>query len=443
MSLAAAVFDDPEVVRAFSTERLIAHLLAVEVALAEVQSALGIIPAEAAQHIAQAAATFEPDIDAMDTGLQKAGVPTIALIKQLRAQVDEQYEPYVHWGATSQDIMDTALILQLRSIIAYYEKLLTQLIRQLARLADQHRETLMVGRTHSQQALPTTFGLKVAVWLAPLIRQQVRLAEIKPRLLVVEFAGAVGTLASLGSDGLRVQEALAEALGLGIPVAPWHTSRDTLAEFAGWLSLLTGSLAKMAQDIILMAQTEVGELQESADPARGGSSTMPQKRNPIISETIIAAARANASLLATMHQTLIQEHERATHGWQMEWLTLPQMASLTGAALNKAIFLSENLVVKREQMENNLRASKGLMLAEPITLALAPVLGRHEAHTLVKAAVQRAIGSDRHLIDEVRDEIDADLDWNALRDEGKYLGETTALIDRVLAQAAHITNESD
>ena len=200
----------------------------------------------------------------------------------------------------------------------------------------------MAGRTHSQQALPITFGFKVAGWLAPLLRHRERLAELRPRVLVVQFGGAVGTLAALGASGPQVQEALASELGLNLPPIPWHTQRDTMAELAGWLSMLNGSLAKMAQDVILLAQSEVSELSESGDSTRGGSSTMPQKNNPITSELIITAARTNASLLASMHQAQVQEHERGTHGWQMEWLVLPQMFTLTAAALNKTLLLSQN-----------------------------------------------------------------------------------------------------
>ena len=196
----------------------------------------------------------------------------------------------------------------------------------------------MAGRTHSQQALPITFGFKVAGWLAPLIRHRERLAELRPRVLVVQFGGAVGTLATLGRSGTQVQEALAAELGLNLLPIPWHTQRDTMAELAGWLSIFNGSLAKMAQDVILLAQSEVSELSESGNSTRGGSSTMPQKSNPIISELIITAARTNASLLASMHQAQVQEHERGTHGWQMEWLVLPQMFTLTAAALNRASF---------------------------------------------------------------------------------------------------------
>jgi 3-carboxy-cis,cis-muconate cycloisomerase len=331
--------------------------------------------------------------------------------------------------------MDTALVLQLRAALGVIEPKLLRLIKDLAHLAGQYRDCLMAGRTHSQQALPLPFGLKVAAWLAPLLRHQQRLAEFKPRLLVVQLGGAAGTLASLGQRGLDIQAELASELALAVPPMPWHTQRDNLAELAGWLSLVNGSLAKMGQDIILLAQTEVGEVRESADLSRGGSSTMPQKSNPIVSELIIAAARTNAALLSAMHQALVQEHERATHGWQVEWLTLPQMVALTSAVLDKALFLSEHLVVDRERMRQNVAASNGLMLAEAITFALSQTMSRAEAKQLVQEACQLVLEQNRHLVDVVRDKTDAPLDWEVLKAETTYFGSSEAFIDRVLDEA--------
>jgi 3-carboxy-cis,cis-muconate cycloisomerase len=307
-------------------------------------------------------------------------------------------------------------------------------ITKLADLANRHRATLMAGRTHSQQALPITFGFKVAGWLAPLLRDRDRLRELKPRLLVVQFGGAAGTLAALEDRGLEVQSALATELGLAVPPMPWHTQRDTLAELAGWLSLVTGSLAKMAQDIILLAQSEIGEVRESADPVRGGSSAMPQKSNPIASELIVALARANAGHLASMHQALIQEHERGTHGWQLEWLTLPQMLGYSMAAVKHAVWLAENIQVDRARMEANVRASHGLMLAEALSIALTPIIGRNEAKALVREAVQEAVTHEQNLVDVVRLKSRASLDWETFRSEARYLGSVDRLIDRVLNQ---------
>lgn len=432
--LFAPLFGDAEVAEQFSDARFVQAMLDVEAALAAVQGRLGVIPADAAAQIMTGAAALHVDFDQMRAGMEKAGVPVIELVRQLRAQVGEQAADYVHWGATTQDIVDTARVLQIRAALAVLERRLGAVAANLARLSDQHRYTLMAGRTHSQQALPIPFGLKVANWLAPFLRHRQRLGELKPRLLVVQLGGAVGTLAALGKGGTAVQADLAAELDLNVPLTPWHTQRDNLAEFAGWLSLVSGSLAKMAQDVILLAQSEVGEVRETADTSRGGSSTMPQKSNPIVSEVIIAAARTNASLLANMHQALVQEHERATHGWQMEWLTLPPMVGLTAIALHKAHFLSENLAVNKARMRENVAASNGLMLAEAITFALAPAfMSRAAAKQLVQAACQVAQQKGRHLVDVVQEQTDAPLDWSALRDEAAYFGAADAFINRVLA----------
>ncbi len=427
-----AVYSDPEIAMIFSDEHFVAKMLRVEVALARVQERLGIIPEGTAERVESVVNTLDIDLAQIQRSMEQSGIPTIGMVDQLRAAVGGEAASYVHWGATTQDIMDTALVLQIRAALDQMEAELRRIIANLADMAERHRDTLMAGRTKSQQALPITFGLKVAGWLAPLVRHQERLEEMKPRLLVVQFGGAVGTLASLGERGIETMLALAAELQLEAPPAPWHTQRDSLAELAGWLSMVSGSLGKMAQDIILLAQTEIGEVRESDDPSRGGSSTMPQKSNPVISEAIIAAARANANLVATMHQTMIQENERASGAWQIEWLTLPRMFELTASALNNALHLSENFVVDRARMRANLAATNGLLLAEAFNLALAPYLGRAEAKAVIQSAVQTSLAEDRPFVDILRERVDAEIDWDALRDESNYLGASTTLIDRVL-----------
>jgi 3-carboxy-cis,cis-muconate cycloisomerase len=432
-SLFSPLFGDAEISDEFSDAQFVRAMLEVESALATVQGRLGVIPAEAAAQIVDVAARLEFDFERLRSGVEKSGIPVIELVRQLREQVGGEAASYVHLGATSQDIFDTARGLQIRAVLAILESRLGSLIQNLSRLADRHRHTLMAGRTHSQQALPITFGLKVAGWLAPLLRHRERLAELRPRLLVVQFGGAVGTLAALGESGTQVQAALAAELYLNLPLIPWHTQRDNMADLASWLSLVSGSLAKMAQDIILLAQSEVGELRESGDASRGSSSAMPQKNNPIVSELMITAARINASLLSSMHQAQVQEHERGTHGWQMEWLVLPQMFSLTAAALNKALFLSQNLVVDEARMLENIAASNGLLLAEAVSYALARTsMSKADANQLVREASQVVQQEGRHLIDVIRERTDAPVDWEALRQESAYLGSTDAFIDRVL-----------
>ena len=431
-SIFAPLFSDPAMAGIFSDEHFVQRLLEVETALARAQARLGIVPSLAAEQIEAACRALRVDMAQLRAATERDGYPIIGLIGQIRAQVGPPASDFVHFGATTQDIMDTALVLQVRAGLELLEADLNKVIHRLATLANQHRHTLMAGRTHSQQALPITFGFKVANWLVPLARHRQRLAEIKPRLLAVQLGGAVGTLAALGDAGLRAQQELAEELNLTTLPMPWHTQRDNLAELAAWLALVSGSLAKMAQDVILLSQTEIAEVREAADQARGGSSTMPQKANPIASEVVIAAARANASLLASMFQALVQEQERATGSWQLECLALPQMFALTASALKKTLFLSENLVVDEARMRANVRASNGLMLSEAISFLLAESMDRGRAKQLVREAGQTAVAENRHLIDVVREKLGAPPDWPALRDEADYLGATQAFIDRAL-----------
>lgn len=436
----APLFSDDKVAKLFEDDVFLQAMLEVEGALARVQATLGIIPPTAGKLISETAQTLSIDPSVIGQGTRQAGVPVIALVKALREAVDIRAAEYVHWGATTQDIIDTATILQLRSAIRIINGRLSELIDSLAGLAEQHRSVVMAGRTHGQQALPITFGLKVVGWLAPLLRHKKRLDVQRAGLLQIQFGGAAGTLASLGEHGLTVMEALARELDLNMPIVPWHSQRDGLAEFAGWLSMLTASMAKMAQDIILLAQNEVAEVTESGDRNRGGSSAMPQKRNPIVSELIIAAARTNAALLSAVNNALIQEHERATHGWQVEWLTLSQMIVLTSGALKNALFLANNLQVNAAKMQENLKRSNYLLLAEAAVQALSAEMPRTEAHTLVKEACGQAASQDRSLIDVVRDKVCAvapqnKIDWQALAKPENYLGQTQRFIDRVLEHA--------
>jgi len=433
----APLFNSSAMAEIFSDEKFVRSLLEVEGSLARVQGQLGVIPAGAAEQIASQAGTLSVDFDQLRSGTEQAGFPVIELVRQLRAHVGNDTADYVHWGATTQDMMDTALVLQIRASIAILEPGLKTIIQSLAHLADQHRHTLMAGRTHSQQALPIPFGLKVAGWLAPLIRHCERLSQLKPRVLVLQFGGAAGTLAALGKEAIPVRNALSTELELGTPLMPWHTQRDALAELANWLSLLTGSLAKMAQDVILLAQSEIAEARESSDVARGGSSAVPQKSNPVVSEFILVAHRTNAALLSSMHQALAQEHERGTYG-QMEWLALPQMFALTGSALGKAAWLGENLIVDADRMRANIAASQGLMLAEAFSYALAPYIGFAAAKKTVSEAARQAAADGRHLVDIIREQSQVSLDWESLREEANYLGASETFIDVVIQSAAQI-----
>jgi 3-carboxy-cis,cis-muconate cycloisomerase len=435
----APLFNDDEVSNLLSDGAFVRALVDVEIAFARAEARVGVIPANAAEQIGNVAAD-KIDLAALTAGTIRSGFPIIALVQELRKQVSADAATYIHWGATTQDIMDTACVLQLRAVIELIGKRIGEIVGNLSALADKHRATVLAGRTHSQQALPITFGLKVAGWLAPLLRHAERLREIQPRLLVVQFGGAAGTLAALGDKGLAVTQSLANELKLACPAMPWHAQRDCIVEFAGWLSLVSGSLGKMAQDIILMAQTEVGELGESADAGRGGSSTMPQKSNPIMSELILAAARTNASLLSALHNAQIQEHERATHGWQVEWLTLPQMIMLTGGALKHAVYLAKHLQVDAATMRGNITRANDVILAEAAVFALARAMPRPKAEELVKKACGVAVGENRPLIDVVKELVGDSIksgavDWQALAKPENYLGESGKIIDRVLKGA--------
>src|SRR5215475_16001148 len=434
------LFGDFEINQVLTDEAYVRALVEVETALARAEGSVGVIPRAAADQISSAADPNKINLESLAKGTVRSGFPIIALVQEIRKAVGGEAASYVHWGPTTQDIMDTACVLQLRAAIKLYKERLKKLARHLSELADRHRVTVLAGRTHGQQALPVSFGLKVAAWLAPLIRHAERLDEISPRLLVVQFGGAAGTLAALGDQGLAVMHGLADELGLGAPAMPWHSQRDNLVEFAGWLSLLTGSLGKMAQDIILLAQTEVGEVSESAEEGRGGSSTMPQKSNPITSELILAAARMNASLLSAMHHALIQEQERATHGWQVEWLTLPQMIVLAGGALKHGLYLAKNLQVDEAKMRENIARANDVILAEAAVFALAQAVPRENAEALVKKACGIAISEGRPLINVVRElsggiVADGAVNWQSLAKPENYLGDTEKIIDRVVKSA--------
>jgi 3-carboxy-cis,cis-muconate cycloisomerase len=435
----APLFSDAEVSALFTDEALVRALVEVEIALARAEARVGVIETSAAELIAKASAE-KIDVAALTKGTVASGFPIIALVQGLRKQVGSEAAPFVHWGATTQDIMDTACVLQLRAASKLFKTRIGEIVRHLSALADRHRATILAGRTHGQQALPISFGAKVAGWLAPLLRHLERLEEISPRLLVIQFGGAAGTLAALGDKGLAVADALAQDLKLASPALSWHAQRDGFVEFAGWLSLVTGSLGKMAQDIILLAQTEVGEVGESVEEHRGGSSTMPQKSNPITSELIVAAARTNASLLSALHQAQIQEHERATHGWQVEWLTLPQMILLTGGALKHALYLAKNLQVDAAAMRGNIGRANDVILAEAAVFGLAAAMPRAKAEELVKRACRQAVAENRPLIEIVKrlaqaEGVDSAVDWQALSKPENYIGESNKIIDRVLERA--------
>ena len=418
------------------------RMLDVEAALARVQARLGIIPADAAATITDAACVENLSTEELAASARNVGYPVVGLVAGLsRAAGDAG--GWTHWGATTQDIMDTATVLQMRDGLSLIRATLCGMVQALTAQAVRHRHTVMAGRTHLQQALPTTLGLKCAIWAQPLITHVQRLDAMRPRVEQVSFGGAAGTLASLGDKGIAVMEGLATELGLVAPAAPWHVSRDGFAETVALLGLICGSLAKLATDIILLAQTEVAEVAEPYVAGRGSSSTMPQKRNPIASEYILAAARTVHALVPVMLGAMAADHERATGPWQAELLALPQTFVLTHGALQHASAIAEGMVVDADRMRRNLGMTHGLIVSEAVMMGLAPHLGRGEAHHVVKHACDVALAEKVSLADALlRDPAVASrVDRVAIEqmtDPAHYLGSADAFIDRVLHAAGAI-----
>ncbi|WP_149537812.1 3-carboxy-cis,cis-muconate cycloisomerase [Siccirubricoccus phaeus] len=415
------------------------RMLDVEAALARAQAKLGIVPEAAAKAITAAADAKRLDLPALAAATRNTGYPVVGLVKQLSALAGAEAGRWTHWGATTQDIMDSAVVLQIRDGLALIEAELEAVIAGLAAMARTHRDTVMAGRTHLQHALPTTFGCKVAVWLSPLITMRERFAQLRPRVLKLEFGGAAGTLASLGAQGLAVQAGLAEELGLAVPDVPWHVARDGLAETVSLLGLVCGSLSKLATDVILLMQNEVAEVAEPHQFGRGGSSTMPQKRNPISCEYIIAQSRGVHALVPQMLAAMAQDQERGTGPWQAEALAIGQSFLLAHGALSCARVLAEGLVVDAARMRRNLDSTGGLIMGEAVMMGLAPVLGRGEAHHVVNRACDLALAEGISLAAALGREpaLAGRLDAAALAkltEPASYLGAAGDFVDRVLAR---------
>jgi 3-carboxy-cis,cis-muconate cycloisomerase len=432
-------FGTPAMREVFSDHSLVGRYIEVEIALAKAEAKCGVIPPEAAAAIARHPGISALDFDLLRQETDNVGYPILPLVHQMSKQCGEAGR-YVHWGATTQDIMDTAVVLQLREGLRLIENDIAELRRILADLSRRYRDTPMAGRTHLQQALPVTFGYKAAIWLAMFDRHAERLAQLKPRVLVGQFAGAAGTLASLGGKGFEVQHALCEELGLGVPVSTWHVARDGLAEAVNFLALVTGSLGKIALDIMIMASTEFAEVYEPFVKGRGASSTMPQKRNPISSELMLAAAKAVRQHAGLMLDAAIQDFERATGPWHAEWIAIPESFVLTAGALHQAKFALGGLIVDAAQMAKNLDLSRGLIVAEAVMMGLAPQLGRQEAHDVVSDACRRA--NEQHITlaqalladPQVTARIDR-ATIERLTSPGNYLGLAPQMVDRVLASS--------
>jgi len=419
------------------------RMLRAEAALAAAEASLGVIPKGAAKPIADACHARFYDVGALGLAAVSAGNLAIPLVKALTAEVakkDPEAARYVHWGATSQDIIDTALVLELRAVI---DDLLTEIDRAIpafTTLAEKHRHTATVGRTWLQQALPMPFGLKVAGYAAALTRARARLKRVRNEDLVLQFGGATGTLAALGDRGLEVAIAFARELDLPLPDAPWHTHRDRLGEVASALALLAGTCGKIARDVALLMQTEVGEAFEPAGEGRGGSSTMPHKRNPVAAAAGLACAAIAPQLCATILAAQVQEHERAAGAWAAEWPTFPALALVTSGALNSVVDIAEGLDVDDERMRANLDITGGQIMAEAVAFKLAASIGKAEAHKLVEEASKRAHSGKKSL----KDALAADPKVTAVVPAGElsklfdpmsYQGVAQQFIDRLIATA--------
>jgi 3-carboxy-cis,cis-muconate cycloisomerase len=422
----------------WSDESRVQYYLDVERALALVQGRLGIIPDRAAQEIVKHCTVSEIDFERLKKATERVGFPIMPVVQQLTALCAEGLGQWCHWGSTTQDITDTATVLQMRAGLDLIERDMRDLMNALAALAKRHRDTPMVGRTHLQQAIPMTFGYKVAVWLSGFQRQLERLDQMKPRVLIGELGGAVGTLASLGERGFEVQQGVMDELGLAAPSITWHTMRDTLCEVGCFLGLLCGLLEKIALDVKLMMMTELDEVREPAGLQRGGSSTMPQKRNPISCGYITACAGVVRQHVAGLLTAMGADLERATGPWELEWLVLPEIFCFVAGALAQTKNIIDGLDVRPESMLHNLQITDGLVNSENVMMALGPKMGREIAHDkIAEICVDVAKGKGR-LIDLLAadPEIAKIFDRPALEkllDPRSYVGLSAAMVDRVLS----------
>jgi 3-carboxy-cis,cis-muconate cycloisomerase len=435
------MFGTVEMRAIFEDKALVGRYVEVEVALARAQARLDVIPRSASIAIEEAGRRIAIDYEKLRHETEIVGYPILPLVHQLSAAAGEAGR-FVHWGATTQDIMDTATVLQVRAALEVVERDLKELREILGSMARKYRDTPMAGRTHLQQALPITFGYKAAVWLSSIDRHIERIGQARPRILLGEFSGAAGTLASVGDRGLEMQRLFCEELGLGQPAITWHVARDGLAEAVALLGLVTGTLGKIATDVMLMASSEFAEVSEPFVKGRGASSTMPQKRNPISSELMLAAAKAVRQHVASMLDGMIHDFERATGPWHLEWVSLPESFLLTASSLANAKFMLAGLVVHESKMRENLELTQGLIVAEAVMMAAAPKLGRQIAHDIVYDACRKTIERGGQLADVLIEDpaiVEAVGGTEAVRrhcDPANYLGLCGPMVDRVLRQSA-------
>jgi 3-carboxy-cis,cis-muconate cycloisomerase len=421
----------------WSDENRTQKYLDIEAALARVQARLEIIPQEAADEIVKNCTLDKIDMAKLRAQTERIGYPVLGVVSQLNALCRNKLGEYCHWGATTQDITDTATVLQIREALVLVDEDLTAISAALADLARRYRDTPMIGRSNLQQAVPITFGYKMAGLLSAVERHRERLEQLRPRVLMGEFAGASGTLASIEHGAMETQEGLMAELGLAQPVIAWHTIRDTIAEVGCFLGLVGGTLGKVSMDVKLMMQTEVGEVYEPYAHGRGSSSTMPQKRNPISSCYIHAGISVVRQHTAALLDAMVADHERSTGPWEIEWISLPESFCLLAGALKQTRSVLSGLEVDAERMRANLEMTNGLVMSEAVMMGLGPYLGREYAHDLVYDICREAIRQNRPLLDLLAEtpDIAKHLDRAELAklcDPANYLGQSGVMVDRVL-----------
>jgi len=440
--LDSAVFRDiftTEAMRTvWSDENRVQKYLDFEAALARAQARLKIIPQEACDEIVKHCDAKEIDMAKLKAATEKIGYPVLPVVQQLVKLCKDGLGEWSHWGATTQDITDTATVMQIREGLDIVEKELDGICDGLAALAKKYRDTPMAGRSNLQQAVPITFGYKMATLLAAFERHKERLKQLRARVLVGEFGGAAGTLSSLGKDGLKVQVELMKELKLGQPAISWHTVRDCIAEVGCFLGLVTGSCGKIAFDVKLLMQTEVEEVYEPFHEGRGSSSTMPQKRNPISSVYITAQTAMVKQLAAALMEAMVEDHERATGPWEIEWIALPEIFMLSAGALAQTKFVVNGMQVNDKKMRENLDITHGLIMSEAVMMGLGPKMGRNRAHDVVYDVCREVVKTGKPLIDllEKNEEIRKHTSRKELEkmvDPANYVGVAGEMVDRVLA----------
>ncbi|MDB5581255.1 MAG: 3-carboxy-cis,cis-muconate cycloisomerase [Bradyrhizobium sp.] len=432
------MFSDAKMRQVWSDENRTEKYIDVERALSKVQGELGIIPKEAADEIVKACDISKIDFVKLKAKTEQIGYPIIAVVNQINANTRDKLGEYCHWGATTQDITDTATVLQMREGLALIEQDLKEISGHLVGLSKKYRDTPIAGRSNLQQAIPMTFGYKMAAILAGIERHRERLEQMKPRVLMGEFGGACGTLASIEKGAMETQAGMMKELGLAQPLIAWHTVRDTIAEVGAFLGLVGGSLGKIAMDVKLMMQTEVGEVYEPFAQGRGSSSTMPQKRNPISCLYIHANISVVRQHAAALMDAMVADHERSTGPWEIEWIALPEAFCLLAGALKQTKFILAGLEVDTAKMRSNIDMTNGLLMSEAVMMGLGPFIGREYAHDLVYDLCREAIKQNRHLVDILAEhpEINKHVTRAQLEgfcDPANYLGQSGVMVDRVLA----------